>query len=400
MTSIILEHSLDFSNPCSDVVDFSGSGDFGHFEPINTGMAPQIVTLPSNAAKTPLYAGLTALRRYTPSLMEWGGRSVKNRAKWCLCTVLGSFAEIREIVTDGKASGSHKFGQLRPCKSVHTCMNCSRWIRSQRAALLQAGINRHLLAGGSVVMLTVTVRHSRSDSLLSSLDGLASAFNGFWKSRAVREICAESGLIAQVKNVEVTFGDANGWHPHNHILMFVRDGVVPADLSDALFPHWRNYVEKRMGRKVSREHGLNVIGGESAADYILKSGIAPEKDLALEITHSHRKLAKGGRFTPFGILAELGSGDRSFLPLWCEYAVAIHGRPLITGLDRLLKFYDISDDEQSLIIDALSVDESILKDLIDSDLWSQIYKANLLDDVIALYNSGKGDLQKIVDLLG
>lgn len=407
MTDTILGHSPDFSNTLpTDYPVFSPGlapvlpGDGGTFEPINTGVAQQIVIVTKRDGKPARYAGLKALRKHTPDWLIFNQNRAKNRAKYCLATVLGAGAEIRELVRDGKPAGSHVLGSLRPCKSVHTCPTCSRWIRGQRSAVLQAGMNRHLAAGGSILMLTVTLPHQRQDSLMWLLDSLAAIWNSFFKSREVRDIMRGLGLVAYVKNLEVTFGDAHGWHPHNHVLLFVRSGVSPDDVARALFPSWENYVRKRISRRANPETGLTVIGGESAADYLLKSGISPDKDLAKEITHVHMKATKRGRLSQWGILEGLGAGELDLLPVWCEYAVAIHGRPLLWGLGDLLKLYQVSEEEQAAIVERLQeLNESILKDICDPELWGRIYKANLLDDLLALYDSGRGNLQGVLDLL-
>ncbi|MGM9117332.1 hypothetical protein ACTFF4_05615, partial [Campylobacter jejuni] len=51
--------------------------------------------------------------------------------------------------------------------------------------------------------------------------GLRAALRRFRQSRTYRHFKEDTGITGLIRNLEVTYGDANGWHPHVHELWFL-----------------------------------------------------------------------------------------------------------------------------------------------------------------------------------
>jgi len=364
------------------------------FETIETGVDAKSVLVTKGAR----YALLKTVATHTPDIYRFGPKSVKNRAKYCMRYLVGDSAEIREQIKNDLPTGLHRWGAVQVCGDIHQCSFCTGIKRARRAAVIQSLINRHLKANGSVLLLTLTVPHTSADSLTDTIGGLSASVDSFWQARGTKSLLSNHGFIGSVRNLEITYGDENGWHPHTHILLFLEDEVSNAVLESELYPVWRRFVEKRMGRIPSKEHGLDVIQGESAADYIAKAGISASKDLAKEVTHAHTKLAKGARLTPFGILARLEEPvDRDkWFGLWCEYCVATQGRHAIGRFETLKKFFGLEPDDEERIASAGAV--SVLKTLVAKPVYDQLYSRGLLGDALSIFNGG-GNLADLFQLL-
>lgn len=413
MTDTILERSAHFSTTYSDSVNHSqneyggldappdsGVGFEGNFDPIKTGVESKsgVVTKGPLPGASIGYELLHISRTFCPDIYRFSGRSCKNKGKRCMFHLVSDSAEMRERTKRGVPTGKHQWGGAVCCGSIHQCAICSGMVRRQKSAVIQELINRHLRAGGSVSLLTLTVPHYSSDSLKSTIDGLSASVESFWKSRQRRDCFDNAGFVGSVRNLEITYGFENGWHPHSHILMFFDYDVQPGQLERSLFPLWRDHVFKRMGRKPNREHGLNVIRGESAAEYVAKAGISASKDLAKEITHSHTKLAKGQRMTPFGILARVGKDDsENFLRLWTEFCVAVSGRHAIGRFDQLKAHFGLSVADEERIVTGEA--GSILKTLVSKPVYHQLLKRGLLYDAIRVFDRGGSlaDLFKLIE---
>lgn len=134
------------------------------------------------------------------------------------------------------ASGRTHVKGLQRCRSVGSCPYCSPVIRQRRAADIEALSEAALATGKRVHMLTLTLQHRASSSLVHSLDVLRDAWRKMRESRATRAVVASAGVHGLVKVLEVTFGE-NGWHPHFHML------IVSDKSPGGLIDCWRKQVE-------------------------------------------------------------------------------------------------------------------------------------------------------------
>ena len=340
------------------------------------------------------YRLLNKLRK-TPRFPVFNGRTMKNRTRDCMKFPSGSFAAIREFLNDGNTTGKHFWSSIQTCKSIHVCPVCSTRLRAAKAAQVQRCINGWLRDGGSVSLVTLTFPHSRDDCLWNLTHRMSWARHCFARHRQLQPICEQIGFFESIKSIEFTWGTDNGWHPHNHQLWFTDKEVDAEDLKSDIYPIWARACELRGLGTPSFEHGVDVRIGETAAEYITKSGISPDKDLAKEITHSHKKLAKGERLTPMGITARLGT-DPLYLSLWCEYAIATRGKHAVSRFPKLQKRYNVTTVSDSEIM--AGMDTSVLKHLVHRADYKEVMSKGRLFDALEVFNNG-GDSADFANFL-
>lgn len=183
----------------------------------------------------------------------------------------------------------------------------------------------HAAIGGSALLVTFTVRHHRGDLLAGRLDLVSQALRrtldgSGWKRRRDR-----LGYVGSIKAVEVTWSEANGWHPHAHVLLLFDDPVTECESNDLQLWLW-----ERWGRIVSGEgfgtingHGLDVRPVTSAADL---GGYLSKVDAGWSVGH---EMARSDRKSaaPLQLLARLiETGEARWAALWREYERATYGK--------------------------------------------------------------------------
>ncbi len=220
----------------------------------------------------------------TDELSQPNNKSVLSRLRYC---GVPKNADV-EIRWDGKkcfASG------LLSCGSIWTCATCSARIRVRREADLELAAQRHCEWGGRLAMMTLTVRHKRDMPLTLSLEAILRSWDLLQRRTAFAGSETTPGLMTHadgfVRALEVTYGP-NGWHPHLHVLMFIRPGVTPSQAQAstlALHEAWQELVTKELGLSPSIERGINFMwfgdDSKTAATYVTK--------IAKEITFADSK---------------------------------------------------------------------------------------------------------------
>lgn len=272
-----------------------------------------------------------------------------------------------EVWRSTKYKRAH-YGGLQTCSSVWACPVCSAKISERRRAELQTLIIAHEATGGVVLLVTRTVPHDRQDDLGNLLDQISKAESGYKAHRDYKTLMRACGLVGTVRAVEVTHGEANGWHPHVHELVFLSHGVVLDDLEEDLSRIWKHAAVRAGLRLPSRAHGLTVQDGSKAAKYASKWG------LESELTQWHRKRGKVESRTPFDLLRAVGiQGDHRAAFLFRQYAEAFHGRHQLQfsrGLKHRYQIEDIGDDELAARQDA----DAVLLGALSLDQWRTVCK--------------------------
>lgn len=248
---------------------------------------------------------------------------------------------------------SASYRGLMKCASVWACPVCSAKITERRRAEISEAV-----AGSPyhVVMVTLTVQHTRGDALVPLLDDLKAAYGHFFSGRPWRRLAAEFGVVGRIRSLEVTNG-VNGWHPHIHVLLFLTGEVSQDALESRLQPIWAAVVAKH-GRYAMQDYGLTVrTGGDVVATYVAKMGLEePELTsgesgwtLTHELVKSVVKQARRGGRTPLQLLADCATGDSRAGELWLEYYWAFKGQRQLVwskGLRALLGLDDELTDEE------------------------------------------------------
>lgn len=211
---------------------------------------------------------------------------------------------------------------------------------------MQEGADRWVASGGSTLMVSLTIRHKRSDGLRESLDLLQRAYARLTSTGSWVRLLRGLGYVGQTRAVESPWGAVNGWHPHTHALLFFEglvDDAALAAFEREAFRLWEAAVLREGGRPVLAGRGLRVTRG--AAGYVAKVQES-RWGAGSELVRVDLKRGRGGSVLPFELLDLESDLARS---LWVEYVRVTHGRRALVwsrgmrgrlGLDA-----EISDDE-------------------------------------------------------
>lgn len=212
------------------------------------------------------------------------------------------------------------------CGGVSVCPCCSGLILRERSKELDEGIAHHMRTGGGVLMLTLTASHSRKDSLKSEIDVLQKAYKSTTR-RNFNGLGDDAGIFGKVRRKETTYGNANGWHHHYHVLMFTErklDAVEVECLEDGIYKRWEAALGA-LGWHADREHGISLEAArnvEQVGRYVSK-----------ELTDSGDNKTGKGSVSPFQLLDDPTQRNKR---LWLEYVDAVKGMHVIQW-DRGLK---------------------------------------------------------------
>lgn len=238
-----------------------------------------------------------------------------------------------DVVVLGSSQSNAFYGNLATCCSPWVCPVCATKISERRRLELGAFMELHSDSGGFMVMITLTIPHTRTDKLTSLLgdskrnSGFRAALRRFRNSRGFKRTMKTLGYVGLVRSLEVTYG-ANGWHPHSHELYFFDGKLKMSELlktlqSYAFYVLWRDACLKSALGSPSHKHGIDARASLSASDYLTKFGTHQKWGASAELTKQHIKKGNNS-LTPFDFLR--ATDDLSFYSsLFKEYANAFFG---------------------------------------------------------------------------
>ncbi|MEI2802149.1 MAG: protein rep [Trichococcus flocculiformis] len=294
-------------------------------------------------------------------------RRTEHRIRGCCRWMLKSKEKGRSAVQVYRSfeHGSCSYGGLQTCGSVWCCPVCAAKITERRRVELKQAIGIHEERGGGVVLLTLTHPHTKTDRLADLLVAEQKAMTRFFGSRAGVGLMASMGRVGHVRGWEVTHGRKrgpgrdNGWHPHFHILLFLKQPLGVDErlvFENSAYELWLRVCQKAGLGLPSRRYGVRLDDGSKAAEYAAKFGLEePRWGLDAEMTKAHVKRVKDGE-GPFDLLRSvLCEKDRTAPALFREYADSFKGKRQLVWSRGLRDFLnlrnDISDEELAAEID-------------------------------------------------
>jgi hypothetical protein len=234
------------------------------------------------------------------------------------------------------AKGAHFVG-LETCGSVWHCPVCAARIAEQRREEVAQAIEGAREAGGAAYMLTLTMRHNRKDNLKYLKSAIADSWRKVQNRRAYRDFKARFGVRGTIRAIEVTYGNANGWHPHLHILFITKrafDGAQESEAQAILFELWSTVLTSMTDRYVA----LDALDFRPAttSDYVTKWGTDRE------LVKGQQKEGKSS-LSPWQILDAFARGDKHAGKLFQEYATTFKGARQLTWSKGLKDHFNIGD---------------------------------------------------------
>ena len=296
----------------------------------------------------------------------------------------------REIAVRRK-DGRAYYSGLRSCGSVWTCAVCSAKISKLRADELRRGLGNWLDRGGIITMMTLTVQHERSDDLSDLLERMSKAQRWFYSGRWYQTFREKYGIIGSVRNLECTWGQRSGWHPHSHVLLL---GDKKIDHRE-LYERWAKACEK-YGLWASWEafqHGVSdttELGLESKVEgvskYLTKMFELDDKTTwtaAEELTLAHYKVSNTQRFTPYDLLrATIETGDTLYSHRFEQFAKAYKGKRQLYWSKGLRDLLGLGTDQTDETLANAEDEGGEIVLIIQRPIWRYVLRAGLRKDLL------------------
>lgn len=333
------------------------------------------------------FARQSAVRRLLP----------KSRTAKCLRlrqhTPKGQTDKEIEVWYSKEKKSAHYTG-LQTCASPWACPVCSAKIAERRREEIKISIRKHEMEGGQVLLATFTNPHTRTDDLCEMVQAQAHAMRRFTGCRAVRGLYDDIGFVGSIRSWEVTHGFSNGWHPHFHVLLFVKTETPLEDIRLKLFEQWRNACRLAKLAEPSQERGVDLRDGSAASAYVSKGLWGLDQ----EITKGHIKNAKQGRRSPFQLIdSYMLDDDKQAGALFVEYAQAFHGKNQLTwsrGLKDHFAITEMNDEETA----AVKEETAVLLGKIEFEEWLAVIRFDVRGDLLELARYGQWEpIRRLLD---
>lgn len=242
---------------------------------------------------------------------------------------------------DGRAA----FTGTTRCGSPWACPVCAPRIAAARAQTLMPQIVDMMADGWSAWLVTLTVRHARGDSLADLWKVLGKAWGRVTSGKRWAALKKNGGL-EYVRGYDVTHSEANGWHPHIHISLYLSpEHKNPREVTRWFLNRWMEVLSK-MGWDALQgaQHIVKANNPEAAAKYAVTPAACYET-VAMALKRS--RTGKSGS-TPFEILESASAGNKRAYHLWREYVSATKGRKQVVTSKGLHLKEDAEDVEERI----------------------------------------------------
>ena len=372
-------------------------------------------------------------RKYNYALRETAAKILPDqRVRLCGCCRVDATKNVgvRHNGIKGK-NGKAKITNVISCKSIWTCIVCGSRMLAERGEEVSKGVAAWVDAGGEALMLTTTHSHTRKDEPKATLNLISKARTFFWGHRNVKEVLDQVGYVGHIKALETTYGSDNGWHPHNHDVLFVSQSIedlkfheVAVTFEDDGFIRYvtpfreKQLIKKKLDGDIqfvslevflkhfwikacahvglglpSVERGLTLQGASKLKNYLTK--LTDVSELGQELTNTSAKSGKVGRRNQWQILNDAKEGCAHSSKLFETYARAFKGERQLFWSSGLKKLLDVAEVDDSKLLEEEESDTTVDIAEITPDVWQLIkrYKAqaHILTAVENDFNNGCTD---------
>jgi len=280
-----------------------------------------------------------------------------------------------------------KLSNIYHCGNVWGCPICSAKIIRTRQNEIQIINSEHIKqTNGSILLVTLTVRHNKSNSLKYLLDNILKAFKKLKQSRTIKDLKEKFGIKLSCRSLETTWGKSNGYHVHIHNLFYLDKKLLDRDLDNfksCLYNCWFRLCKNVGLGSISEEYGVNILDGINTDKYIIKYGLIKDNLV--------NKKAKNGNFTIWELqnfLANPKLLDSYDITLDCvklvlkTYFKCFFGKKLLTWSDtNKLKAKYLKDSK----MDKFRKRDIINSVLIDKSIYKKIRSLNKINEMLTIY---------------
>jgi len=314
--------------PPSGHVDFGRSGNAG-----GARLGTYTDTVDSEIGKTQQNKAKDASRRAARHALHRAQRAAAKlirqfvrqdhritKCKWVKCAdkvrlLVNTYGEGDQTVRRASYKG------LVICGNVWGCPVCGNRISRIRRAEMNVLLAWARAEGLVPILLTLTTRHGRSDSLEHLLHGMKEAKRRLRQRAEWRRLPFEGSVTA----TEITHGTRHGWHPHFHELILLRaDSEEQAlDMARTLRSPW--LASLRAYGLDGASAAFDVRGAAEAGNYVAKWGVAEEMTLSGDKAGKTQDGHERG-WLPSQLATLGGEGNATAAKLWVEYFEATSGK--------------------------------------------------------------------------
>lgn len=290
--------------------------------------------------------------------------------------------------------------------------------------------------GYDYLMFTPTTRHKKHNTFAEVLDYRAKVFECFRNCKPYRKL-KKLGYIGDINALETPYSDVNGWHIHNHVVMFFDKSIQEQAefIERKLISAWLSACEKVIKKHNLNPHDLmpdpefiNVTFNKKEIDdnlgeYLVKQGadqrIVEFKNgsqikiktksftdnekwgMGKEMTRGNSKVSKkGDSLTPFDMLRTIAQNPDDYSDkyalLFREYVDGIKGKSLLRWSPKLRQklfgddYQEQTDQEKAQAMDEnsekiadLSVEQvkAIQHTNSESDFLSLVERNHIIGDI-------------------
>lgn len=282
---------------------------------------------------------------------------------------------------------------VQTCGSVWACPVCAKRIATKRGKEVSKAIDFMEKTGHIPLMFTNTASHKKGDSLKEFKAKFKQAHRYFVQHRRWRDLKAVLGVEHSIKAVEITNIMRNGWHYHQHTIIFAKADEIN-QITDNGISVWVEMCRdlwldalKRVGLYGDRERAFDVrMDGAVKHDYIAKLGLEDDdtSNLDYELTAGHNK--QGGGLKIWGILERARLGIEGYAELYTEYVDAMTGDNWITwshGLKELCGVDELDDEQAAADAESQETNESLRLLEMSDDEFLPVRKMHAVADLLA-----------------
>lgn len=304
---------------------------------------------------------------------------------------------------------------LMKCGQVWLCPVCAQRLAAIRRETLKTAI-QNASDKFFPVMVTYTVQHHAGQSLSYLLDKMNAAYRRMRQQRLWRVYKEEWLIEGETRAVEITYG-ANGWHPHYHVILWLKLEILDymkddngeyriGNLQDGLFKHLAPlWVESLQAFQLTglTDRALNIRPGwKELNEYMTKNGtILPDNGakwgLAEEATMGQFKKAHEEGKTPWDLLIESFCGHAPSGELFKEYAASTKGKSSLQWTPGLKAALGVDIDEDKAICLDEENEADILLWTLDVEQWRAVVNTGAVG--ILLDKASTGDPEQVKALL-
>ena len=352
----------------------------------------------------------------------------KFRVQFCLKRKIDKNSLVN-VCFNESTSKAH-FGNVIRCGSVWVCPVCAKKITEQRRSELKiinekwkkgvflytpevlpksfvgAPVHTQREVKGYTYLLTLTSPHYAYQSLSVLREKMKEAKELFFGGKKNLSLFQNKlGKVFHVTNLEVTYGQ-NGWHPHNHILIFSDKYLTISSFNQIktlLADHWSKCLLKVGVRKLKGDEkyiACDLQDGTYAEQYVSKWGIESE------MTKGHLKQGRETSLTPFDLLRLCEDDNLIFnkkpSDLFREYANAFKGARQLFFSRGLKRAFAIQDKDDTEIMNE-TLDQAIFLRDVDDYAFKLICKykkrSAFLDAVTSDHLSGSSFAEDLINSL-